>query len=208
MHLFTAGMYNAELELRYKPFDHPGIAKFGGWMHNTYASNFDDVLNLVNAGMDIDSATASAQRLQAMWGYYINLQQEILDDVGFFARCSWNDGQSQYSAFTDISSSLSGSFSIKGKRWGRPNDTVGIAGAIDYASSAFQGYLANDGTGLLIGDVQFPTYGPEHIIEVYYAAQLMKGLVVTADYQHIDNPAYNAVRGPVMVFSGRLRVSF
>jgi len=208
MHLFRAGMYNAELELRYKPFDRPGVAKFGGWVHNYYSSNFNDVVNLVNAGMDIGDATASAQRLQAMWGYYINLQQEILDDVGVFARWSWNDGQSQYTAFTDISSSLSGGFSIKGKRWGRPNDTVGIAGAIDYASSALQGYLANGGTGLLIGDGQLPAYGPENILEVYYSAQVLKGLVATADYQHIANPAYNAVRGPVDIFSGRLRASF
>jgi hypothetical protein len=43
---------------------------------------------------------------------------------------------------------------------------------------------------------------------VYYAAEVMKGMVVTADYQFLGNPAYNMARGPVNVFSGRLRLSF
>ena len=36
----------------------------------------------------------------------------------------------------------------------------------------------------------------------------MKGLALTADYQLIVDPAYDADRGPVNVFSGRLRASF
>ena len=44
--------------------------------------------------------------------------------------------------------------------------------------------------------------------ETYYSLQVAKGLYVTADYQYLGNPAYNAVRGPVHVFSGRLRASF
>jgi high affinity Mn2+ porin len=32
--------------------------------------------------------------------------------------------------------------------------------------------------------------------------------IVTADYQLIANPAYNADRGPVSIFSGRLHGEF
>ena len=32
--------------------------------------------------------------------------------------------------------------------------------------------------------------------------QLAKGVFVTADYQFLGNPAYNAVRGPAHVFAG------
>jgi high affinity Mn2+ porin len=33
-------------------------------------------------------------------------------------------------------------------------------------------------------------------------------VVATADYQFLGNPAYNAQRGPVHVFSGRLGARF
>jgi hypothetical protein len=33
-------------------------------------------------------------------------------------------------------------------------------------------------------------------------------LWLTADYQHISSPGYNADRGPVEVFGGRVRLEF
>jgi high affinity Mn2+ porin len=38
--------------------------------------------------------------------------------------------------------------------------------------------------------------------------QTSRCFTVTADYQLITNPAYNADRGPVSIFSGRLRGEF
>jgi high affinity Mn2+ porin len=35
-----------------------------------------------------------------------------------------------------------------------------------------------------------------------------KNVTLTADYQLITNPAYNADRGPVSIFSGRLHAEF
>jgi len=206
--LFTSGAYNAELELRYQAFKHPGVVKFGGWMHETFTGNYNEALNLMNTtGLDINSAITQVQRLQPMWGYYINVQQEIASDLGAFARWSWNDGQSQYSAFTDISSSLSGGLSIKGERWGRPDDVVGIGGAINFASPALASYLAQGGLGILVGDGQL-SYGAEKVFETYYAFQVVKNVIVTADYQFLGNPAYNAARGPAHVLSGRLHMTF
>ena len=61
---------------------------------------------------------------------------------------------------------------------------------------------------MLVGDGQLPSYAPEKIVEAYYAFQVIKGLIATADYQLIVDPAYDTARGPVHVFSGRLRASF
>jgi high affinity Mn2+ porin len=208
MNLFSRGAYDAELELRYKLAGHPGVAKFGGWMHETYAGNYTDALNLMAAtGLDPGDAIANTRQGRAMFGYYINLQQEISDDIGVFGRWSWNDGQSEINAFTDINSSLSGGVSIKGARWGRPNDTVGIGGAINFISPQLASFLAQGGTGVLVGDGAL-SYAPERVLETYYAFQLMKGMIVTADYQLLDNPGYNMARGPVNVFSGRLHLQF
>jgi high affinity Mn2+ porin len=208
MNLFTTGQYAAELELRYKVADHPGVAKFGGWVHNTFSGNYYQALNLVAAtGLDAPTAITQVSRVQSMWGYYVNLQQEIADDIGAFARWSWNDGQSQYSAFTDISASVSGGLSIKGKRWNRPDDVVGIAGAINFASPALASFLANGGLGILVGDGAL-NYAPEKVLEAYYAFQMTKGLIMTFDYQMLSPPAYNFDRGPAYFFAGRLHASF
>jgi high affinity Mn2+ porin len=45
-------------------------------------------------------------------------------------------------------------------------------------------------------------------LETYYAYALNKWFTLTADYQFVTNPAYNADRGPVHVFSGRLHGEF
>jgi high affinity Mn2+ porin len=207
LNLFTTGDYVAELELRYKLGNRPGVARFGGWMHETFSGNYNDALNLVSTGLDADDAIAQVSHVQAMWGYYINLQQELADNLGAFARWSWNDGQSQNSAFTDINASLSGGLSIKGARWGRPDDTVGVGAAVNFISAPFASFLAQGGTGLLIGDGSL-NYSAERVLELYYALHVTKGVTVTADYQYLGNPAYNADRGPVNVLSGRLHVVF
>ena len=52
------------------------------------------------------------------------------------------------------------------------------------------------------------TYASENVVEAYYAFQLAKGIIATADYQFLNNPGYNAVRGPAHLFSGRLSARF
>ena len=74
-------------------------------------------------------------------------------------------------------------------------------------SADHSGYLAAGGLGVLVGDGAL-SYASENVVEAYYAFQIAKGLMVTADYQLLVNPAYNADRGPVHVFSGRLSARF
>ena len=52
-------------------------------------------------------------------------------DVGVFARAGWADGNVEPWDFTDIDRTVSGGISLSGKSWGRPDDTVGIAGVIN-----------------------------------------------------------------------------
>jgi high affinity Mn2+ porin len=110
-------------------------------------------------------------------------------------------------AFTDIDNSLSLGASIKGNRWGRPDDTIGLAGVTNGLSRDHRAFLAAGGLGPLIGDGAL-NYRRESIIEAYYAYSINKYLTFTADYQFVNNPAYNADRGPVSIFSGRLHGDF
>ena len=128
--------------------------------------------------------------------------------MGLFGRFSWNDGRTEINAFTDIDSSLSFGLSIKGTAWNRSDDHIGIAASINQISAAHSSYLAAGGLGVTVGDGQLPSYSSENVFETYYAFQVVKGIVVSADYQFLGNPAYNAQRGPAHVFSGRLSARF
>ena len=68
-------------------------------------------------------------------------------------------------------------------------------------------FLEAGGVSFFIGDGAL-RYKPETILEVFYSAQLVKGAWVTLDYQRIQNPAYNAARGPINVFAVRLHAEF
>jgi high affinity Mn2+ porin len=92
---------------------------------------------------------------------------------------------------------------LKGTRWGRPNDTVGIAGVVDGLSPQAQAYFAAGGLGILIGDGALD-YRPEEIIETYYSLSRDGRSNITLDYQFVANTAYNAARGPVNIFALRL----
>ena len=112
-------------------------------------------------------------------------------DLGVFGRFSWNDGQNEILSFTDVDRGLSGGVSLKGTAWKRPDDTIGFGGAINGLSEAHRNFLAAGGLGLLIGDGAL-NYREEKILETYYAYKIDKTSTLTADYQFIDNPAYNA----------------
>jgi high affinity Mn2+ porin len=109
--------------------------------------------------------------------------------------------------WTDCDESLSLGLMLKGTSWGRPSDRIGLAGLIEGLSPEARAYFAAGGLGILIGDGRL-NYRPEKILETYYALSLNKWTTLTADYQFIESPGYNADRGPVSVFSARLHAEF
>ena len=122
-------------------------------------------------------------------------------------RWSQNNGKNEIAAFTDIDESLSFGTVVTGKSWGRPNDKIGLAGAINGISNDHRDYLAVGVLGILIGDSRI-NYRHEKILETFYALAVMKDVLLSFDYQFMVNPAYNADRGPVSIFSGRLHAEF
>jgi high affinity Mn2+ porin len=201
--VFQRGEYVVELETRYSLFSQPGKLRTIAWLNSANSGSYRDTLN--NPALNLDISQTRIGRIK--YGYVINLEQALTDEVGLFGRWSWNDGKTEIMAFTDIDASLSLGASIKGTRWGRPDDVIGIGGAINALSRDHRDFLAAGGLGPLIGDGLL-NYRPERILESYYAFALNKQLTFTADYQFITNPAYNADRGPVSIFSGRLHGEF
>jgi high affinity Mn2+ porin len=85
---------------------------------------------------------------------------------------------------------------------------VGFAGVMNGISSAAQRYFAAGGVGILVGDGALPEYGREKILETYYSFYIAEWATLSVDYQFVDNPSYNPLRGPVSVFALRAHVEF
>jgi high affinity Mn2+ porin len=206
-HGFGQGQFVAELEERHSLWDQPGKLKFLYWLTRGRLGTYLDAISLgATAGQT--PSTSDVRRFRTKDGFGLNLEQQLATDFGVFARASMSQGTVEEVDFTDINKSISGGLSLTGSRWGRPNDTVGLAGAINRISHQGKLYLAAGGLGGIIGDGQLPNAGPEQILEAYYSVVLFNFAHFTADYQFIKNPAYNRDRGPVSVFGLRLHVQY
>jgi high affinity Mn2+ porin len=201
--VFERGTYVLELETRFSLFNQPGKLRTIAWLNSAFSGSYRETLD--NPAFNLDISQTRMGRIK--YGYVINLEQALSDEVGLFGRWSWNDGKTEIMAFADIDASLSLGLSIKGAKWGRPDDVIGVGGAINALSQDHRDFIAAGGLGILIGDGQL-NYRRERVLETYYAFALNKAVTLTADYQLITNPAYNADRGPVNVFSGRLHGEF
>ena len=202
-HYLEAWSMVTEGERRFSIYDHPGVVRLLGFLSQSHQGSFQDALD--RPIRPADAAENSSYRKK--FGFGLNLDQEIAKDVGVFARVGWNDGRTEAWSFTDVDRSASAGVNVKGSRWGRPDDTFGLAGVINGLSPVAAKFFAAGGTGILVGDGTL-TYGTERILETYYDAQIWKGVHLAFDYQFITNPAYNQDRGPVSVFAGRLHFEF
>ena len=53
-------------------------------------------------------------------GVSLNIEQQVSETIGVFARAGWADGDIEPWDFTDVDRTVSGGVSIGGKNWGRP----------------------------------------------------------------------------------------
>src|SRR6202035_2054602 len=105
-------------------------------------------------------------------------------------------------AYAEIERSVTAGCLWKAPLRARSDDEAGIAFVVNALSRDHRDYLAAGGYGFMIGDGRL-NYGLEKIAEIYYAALVYAHLWLTADYQFVQNPAYNRDRGPVHVFGLR-----
>lgn len=192
-----------EAEERHALWGAPGKVKLLAFLNRGRMGSYADALRLAqNTGALPD--TALVRRYASKPGFALNVEQQIQDDLGAFARLSADDGSEEAYEFTEINKSLAAGLSLKGTAWQRPKDSMGAAFVIDGLSHHARDYFAAGGLGILIGDGRLPHYGYEHIFETYYSAALTDWLALSADYQFIADPAYNRDRGPVSVLGARL----
>ena len=201
-----------EIEERHELWGQTGKLKVTGYLERGNMGTFSDAILLSQMPGplfgDPTDALAAVRHYQSRPGVSLNLEQQINETVGVFARAGWADGKQEPWDFTDIDRTVQAGVSINGKSWNRPDDTIGIAGIVNGLDPAHEAYFAAGGLGILIGDGALTNYGVEQILETYYSYAITSSMKVSFDYQFIANPAYNADRGPVSVFAGRWHATF
>jgi carbohydrate-selective porin OprB len=200
-----------EVERAYTLAGQPGKVRVLGWRNRARTASFKDALAYITANpgvyTDPTALVQSRNTDKIKYGIGVNVEQAVGKDVGFFLRAMQADGRTETYAFTEADGSLSTGFSIKGRSWGRAEDTVGLALMRNTLSNDRRRFLEAGGISFFIGDGAL-RYRPETIFEGYYSITVRKGVWLTADYQRIQNPAYNADRGPINVVALRFHSEF
>ena len=196
-----------EIERRYQLWGKDGKLAVTGFLSRGRMGSFDDAIALaaVTGG---PADIAAVRHYNSRGGLSFNLEQQITDDLGLFARGGVANGDIEPYEFTDVDRTAAAGLSLAGKQWGRPDDTVGLAGVINGISKTHEAFLNDGGLGILVGDGMLPHPGPEQILETYYSYAISASTHVSADYQFVVNPGYNQDRGPASIFAARLHTQF
>lgn len=191
-----------EHERRFTIKAHRGAIRVLGYLNQGPFGNYRAALYVPDANLSLTQAPG-----RHTYGFGLNLEQEITQNIGVFSRLGWNNGQNEAWMFTDVNHTGSLGIVVKGEAWHRPDDTVGLAGVISGISSSNQLYLGARGLGILDGDGAL-NYAKEKVLEVYYDGKIAKHLRGALDYQFVADPAFNSARGPVSVFGIRLHFEY
>ncbi len=203
--LSRAHSETVELEHDYALGSHPGVVRLLGFHTMARMGNYDQALELPPGEIDV---TATRAYGRSKYGFGLNFEQELGDNVGMMLRGSWNDGRNETWMFTEIDRAVSAAIAYDGRAWHREGDNFGVAVLANGLSSDHRAYLKAGGYGFLIGDGNL-NYAPESIAEAYYSFSLPAyHLHLAPDYQFILNPAYNQDRGPVHVVAIRIHSEF
>ncbi|MBU3596347.1 carbohydrate porin [Polynucleobacter sp. 86C-FISCH] len=203
-----------EVERQHNIADLPGKVSVLAYRNRMILARFQDATNYVvtNNAQGTQAIDNVRTNYQYKTGVGINGEQALTKDLGIYGRAFTSDGHTETMSFTEADNSISVGMGLNGTSWSRPKDTIGISMMQNGLSSYRKNYLQSGGVSYFIGDYAGPgqtiSYRPERIGEVYYNATVIKNVLAGLNFQHINNPAYNAARGPVNILSFRIHAEF
>lgn len=204
---FHEFQYAFEVERSYRLGGRPGKLRLAAFDSRGRMGLLDEAVAL-GQSTDSPANVASVRRYRGRLGAHLDLEQELCAGLGIFARAGKDQGNVEPYEFTDIDRTVSAGLSLQGTRWGRPGDTLGLAGILNGISADRERYLNAGGLGILIGDGKLADAGPEKIVETYYALSVLQYAHLSFDYQFVTNPGYNRDRGPVSIVAVRVHAQF
>jgi high affinity Mn2+ porin len=198
-----------ELEHVHQWWGNPGHVRLLVWHDRAVLASFSDATNFLLSHPGSDPETILNVRMgeKNKSGLGLNVDQSLTHHAGYFFRAMVTDGRSETYAFTEADHSLSTGLVSSGALWQRPQDHVGASLMVNGLSEQRKTYLKAGGISFFIGDGAL-SYQNEKIVEGFYSWGLSEKLWFTLDYQHIQNPAYNAARGPIDVMAFRLHAEY
>ena len=212
-----------EVEHRHTIGEQGGAVRLLGYRNREDMGRWDDAVSALrsNAAETAASCTSFnygssnatapdlcwARKPNVKLGIGLDLEQNLTKDVGVFFRGMYSDGQTEVYSFVSSDRSVSAGVLAHGSSWKRPRDLAGLALGVSWLSQAHIDYLKLGGVDGFIGDGALDP-SVEHVVEAFYSLNFLSTLWLTGDYQHIQNPAYNAARGPVEILSARLHAEF
>ncbi len=212
-----------ELEHRHQIAGNDGAVRLLGYRNREDMGRWDDAISALrtNAADNAASCTSFnygstnatapdlcwARKPNVKLGIGLDIEQNLTKDIGVFFRGMYSDGQTEVYSFVSSDRSVSAGALAHGSSWKRPRDLAGLALGVSWLSQAHLDYLKLGGVDGFIGDGAIDP-AAEHVVEAFYSLNFLSTFWLTGDYQHIQDPAYNAARGPVEILSGRLHAEF
>lgn len=197
----------AEAEHRHELFGRAGRLLLTGFDSRGRMADLNQAVRNAQT-TDTLPVLAPLRTFRSRVGLDVDLEQQINNQLGLFARIGKAGGNVETYEFTDVDRSVSAGVSMQGKPWRRADDTLGFAVIQNSASGARERFLNAGGLGILIGDGQLAHPAPEQIIESFYSLGVLHYLHVALDYQLISHPGYNRDRGPVSVLALRVHAQY
>jgi high affinity Mn2+ porin len=206
---WQVGSENFEYELRHGIIPKkPGVVRLLGYMNRANMGIYSEAIAQFQEHLvPVPDIMNHPRHITRKYGFGVNLEQSVAPYLAVFGQFGWNNGKTESFTYTEVDQTFASGVRLDGAWWHREYDRAGAAFVTNGISKVHQTYLADGGLGFLLGDGAL-TYGREDIVESYYTAHLWRGVYFGPGLQHINNPGYNRVRGPVLVGALRLHLEF
>jgi high affinity Mn2+ porin len=198
---------NVELELRPQLLAKKAtILRILSYVNRANMGDYRQAIQQFESGQTtVPDITNHPLTVAIKYGFGANLEQPLADWLTAFSRFGWDEGRHESFVYTEANQSVSFGMVARGRAWHRKSDRTGLAFVSNAISGDHRRYLQLGGLGFLLGDGNL-TYGRENIVEYFYTGHLWRGVFLSFDLQHVNNPGYNQVRGPVTIPGVRLHI--
>lgn len=212
-----------EIEHNHDLLGQPGVVRVLGYRNRELMGRFDEAVAEYRRDPDRNAASCDTfnygstnpsapdlcwvRRPNVKVGLGVNIEQRVTDDLGLFFRGMYSDGRTEVYSYMSTDRSVSFGALTRGTPWRRRNDLLGVGCGVGWISKQHAEYLKAGGIDGFIGDGRL-TRGSERVLEVFYSLNVYGPTWLSADLQHISNPAFNIDRGPVTILGGRFHSEF
>ncbi len=227
IHLFDVYSDTLELEHDHTLGGQPGAVRLLVYLNHAFSGAFADAIAAFEANPAENAGNCPATSYNYNSGNFnapdlcwvrkdndkvgagIDFEQFVAKGIGVFGRAMYSDGKTEVDAFNSADRSLSLGGLARGPLWHRPFDVTGVGLGLSWISSIHARFLALGGVDNFIGDGELNHVGAEGVAEAFYSVNIQRAIWLTADYQLLWNPGYNADRaGPISIPGVRVHAEF